>query len=113
MSELKGLSKAFNTILTRSDEKNAERAVDEIDERKKTELKLRKQLKELRKSRKQIDGHKKVDVLKKDFERQLRRIATRGVVSLFNAVREVKSSADSAPLNQMPIDSFMNLLNTQ
>ena len=114
MSELKGLAKAFNTILTRSEEKGSEPVLTEAEERKKTELKLRKQIRELRKSRKLIDGHKKVDVLKKDFERQLRRIATRGVVTLFNAVREVKESAaaGAASSSQMPIDSFMDLLKT-
>ena len=114
-TELKGLAKAFNTILSRSEETQVpSKAVQEAEERKKVELKLRKQIRELRRSRKQIDGHKKVDILKKEFEKSLRRIATRGVVALFNAVRDAKSEAATtgASVDQMPIDSFMALLST-
>merc|ERR1712125_247818 len=53
----------------------------------KTELKEKKMLSLQRKELKD-QGHTVPDITKKDFEMQLRKIATQGVVRLFNTVQE-------------------------
>jgi Rrp15p len=123
MSEegIKGFAKAFSTILNRSVNEGesavlAERTdVKENLKDKAVEDHLRKQLRESRKAKKINDGHVKVDALKKQYEKNLRKIATKGVVSIFNAVREFKegnaaADANAARVDQMPMNSFMELL---
>ena len=119
MSEegIKGFSKAFSTILSRSVTEEASVVLAERPDIKKdiadktVEEKLRKQLRETRKLKRVNDGHVKVDILKKQHEKSLRKIATRGVVSIFNAVREYKEgNENSARVDQMPMTTFMDLL---
>lgn len=111
--ELKGLAKAFNTIISRAEEAPA-RTQNDQEERAKVQEKLRKQIRELRRTKRLADGHTKVDVLKKDAERQLRKVATQGVVALFNAVRQVKEAKEAGEkVEEMPIDSFMDLLKSK
>ncbi len=115
---MKGFSKAFATILGRQKtEKNeilAERAeLHEQEAKQKVEEKLRKELRETRKAKKTTDGHKKIDVLRKDYEKSLRKIANKGIVKIFNAVREFKEgkiAEQKTKVDQMPMNSFMELL---
>ena len=116
---LKGFSKAFATILSRQkkekgDEILAERAeLHQLEEKQKSEEKLKKQLRETRKAKKSEDGHTKVDVLRKDYEKSLRKVANRGIVKIFNAVREFKEgkiSEQKSKVDKMPMNNFMELL---
>ena len=118
MSEegIKGFAKAFTTILSRSSTEGeailAERPDIKADMKDRAvEERLRKQLRDSRKSKRVNDGHVKVDILKRPQEKVLRKIATRGVVSIFNAVREFKEgNTDAARVDQLPMASFMELL---
>lgn len=115
---IKGFAKAFSTILSRSVNKGESAILAERSDVKKevadkvVEDRLRKQLRESRKAKKLNDGHVKVDIFKKQFEKNLRKVATKGVVSIFNAVREFKegNSAEATPVDKMPMSSFMELL---
>ena len=115
---IKGFAKAFSTILSRQVTDGETAVLAERSDLKKevsdraVEDKLRKQIRESRKAKRLNDGHVKVDVLKRQQEKTLRKIATKGVVSIFNAVREFKegNAVSTARVDQMPMDSFMELL---
>ena len=106
MSEnIKGLSSAFATIISREDALRREGE----GKRKNEEIALVKKLKEARRAKTLNEGHvKKIDILKKDLEKGLRKIATKGVVTLFNAVRQFQDK--KTEIQEMPIDNFMQLL---
>jgi len=92
----KGLCRAFANILARSLVSPGALPVlceTEIEKKlgdKKREFKEKKMISLARKAEKN-KGHTKVDNGKSPFDLNLRRIATQGVVSLFNAVREFQS----------------------
>ena len=120
--QFKGLSKAFATILSRPVADGAKVVLSErteltaADEKRKVEEKLRRQLRETRRAKKEHDGHVKVDVLRKDFEKNLRKIANKGIVKIFNAVREYKegkSASEKKGVETMPMAKFMDLLKAQ
>merc|ERR1712151_437853 len=76
-----------------------------IKERK-AEFKEKKMLSLDRKGLKD-QGHKKPEITEKTFEMQLRKIATQGVVRLFNAVQEFQrrgdENVDSKKLSKVPV----------
>jgi len=65
--------------------------VDEVND-KATENEMKNKLKKKRKWENM--NYSKPNVLEKDFEKSLQKIATRGVVQLFNAVRKHQKSLD-------------------
>jgi uncharacterized phage infection (PIP) family protein YhgE len=110
----KGFNKALTTILTREESeefshikfRDVEAEIESIQT-----LKLKKQLKKVKES---VDNQiKKIDILKKDSEKRLRRTATKGVVQIFNAVRLFQEKKKSINSNAVPLDTFMELLTTQ
>ncbi|CEM35281.1 unnamed protein product [Vitrella brassicaformis CCMP3155] len=68
-----------------SERRDLLQAVDERRQEEKLRRRLAHEKKKLREA-----AHQPVDVLQKDFERQLKKIATRGVVKLFNAVMDYR-----------------------
>jgi hypothetical protein len=120
---IKGFAKAISTILRRNVDKKesavlAERSdvIKDVKE-KAVEDKLRKQLRESRRTKRTFDGHVKVDILKRQHEKNLRKVATKGVVSIFNAVRQFKEGnlpgEGSANVEKMPMNNFMELLKSK
>ena len=116
----RGLSKAFATILSRpvTAAKSSTAVLSERSElqadllKRKLDQKLEKQLRETRRAKRTNDGHVKVDVLQKDHEKGLRKIANKGIVQIFNAVRVFKEGQKSggSGVQEMPMDNFMDLL---
>merc|ERR1712048_193142 len=78
-----------------------------IKERK-AEFKEKKMLSLQRKGLKD-QGHTKPEITEKTFEMQLRKIATRGVVRLFNAVQEFQrrgeENIDQKQISKVPVKS--------
>ncbi len=111
--EIKGLSKAFATILARPASAAVLSERTELQAalvKQKTEDKLRRQLRETRRAKKSNDGHVKIDILKKDYEKGLRKIANKGIVQIFNAVKSFKEGSTSGSVKDMPMENFMDLL---
>merc|ERR1712039_581899 len=91
-SAWKGFSSAFNSIMERDLAKPSapvlsETLVEKELSDKKAEYKEKKQLAEKERSLKD-QGHALPDTMDKAIELQLRRVATKGVVRLFNTVKE-------------------------
>ncbi|KAF5304503.1 hypothetical protein FQR65_LT18861 [Abscondita terminalis] len=76
----------------------------ESDEDDESEKPIRKKKKELRVLR------VKPDILNKDRERLLSKIATRGVVQLFNAVKQQQKDIDSKLKDAGSLEEFLNVL---
>eukprot|EP00490_Sorites_sp_Unknown_P014507 CAMPEP_0114650502 /NCGR_PEP_ID=MMETSP0191-20121206/7712_1 /TAXON_ID=126664 /ORGANISM="Sorites sp." /LENGTH=204 /DNA_ID=CAMNT_0001864389 /DNA_START=26 /DNA_END=637 /DNA_ORIENTATION=+ len=115
----KGFCTAFASILSR-ELKNpqapvlAETQVEEKIKQSKAEFKEKK-LHAMENKVQKDKGHAAVDILEKNFEMQLRKYATQGVVRLFNAVKDYQAHAgdDKAQqyeLNKMPLRQRAKLM---
>eukprot|EP00441_Pelagodinium_beii_P012561 CAMPEP_0197682926 /NCGR_PEP_ID=MMETSP1338-20131121/97192_1 /TAXON_ID=43686 ORGANISM="Pelagodinium beii, Strain RCC1491" /NCGR_SAMPLE_ID=MMETSP1338 /ASSEMBLY_ACC=CAM_ASM_000754 /LENGTH=156 /DNA_ID=CAMNT_0043264443 /DNA_START=45 /DNA_END=512 /DNA_ORIENTATION=+ len=92
----------------------AETEVEEKLQAKKLEFK-EKRLQSLENKAEKDKGHEKPDITKKNFELQLRKHATQGVVRLFNAVRDYQShsvtdAAAKATISSVPIKKRAKVL---
>eukprot|EP00929_Paragymnodinium_shiwhaense_P041822 TRINITY_DN21716_c0_g1_i1.p1 TRINITY_DN21716_c0_g1~~TRINITY_DN21716_c0_g1_i1.p1 ORF type:complete len:176 (+),score=77.92 TRINITY_DN21716_c0_g1_i1:74-601(+) len=92
----KGFGAAFSSVLDRDIKENvaapvlAETQVEKKIKEKKAEMREKK-LQSLAKKAEKDKGHAKPDITQKAFELQLRKVATQGVVTLFNAVKDFQS----------------------
>jgi len=100
---LKGLQSAFNTIMERERQKKkgavilSEMRIGDSEAQKKEEERKRREERDKRKQMKAKlalhKAHVMPDVLQKNFEMDLRKIATKGVVRLFNSVQTAQAEA--------------------
>jgi len=109
---LKGIFSALNTILDRPEKKKkkgiilSEISTQEIEKKKKEEEERRKIEEQKKKQRlaklTRHETHVLPDITNREFERDLRKIATRGVVKLFNSVliaqEEALAEEEEAPI---------------
>eukprot|EP00435_Cladocopium_sp_Y103_P063293 s524_g24.t2 len=114
----KGFCTAFANILSRELQNSqapvlAETQVEEKIRQSKAEFK-EKRLQAMENKVQKDKGHAAVDILEKNFEMQLRKYATQGVVRLFNAVKDYQAHADDKAekyeLNKMPLRQRAKLM---
>eukprot|EP00438_Fugacium_kawagutii_P029010 Skav204724 [mRNA] locus=scaffold1549:180140:180904:+ [translate_table: standard] len=115
----KGFCTAFASILSR-ELKNpqgpvlAETQVEEKIRQSKAEFK-EKRLQAMENKVQKDKGHAEVNILEKNFEMQLRKYATQGVVRLFNAVKDYQAhagddKAEKYELNKLPLRQRAKLM---
>eukprot|EP00930_Biecheleria_cincta_P075832 TRINITY_DN63034_c0_g1_i1.p1 TRINITY_DN63034_c0_g1~~TRINITY_DN63034_c0_g1_i1.p1 ORF type:complete len:216 (-),score=69.59 TRINITY_DN63034_c0_g1_i1:65-712(-) len=112
-SAWKGFCSAFASIMARAIEKSdapvlAETEIEQKLQQRKAEFKERR-LSALENKAEKDKGHVLPDITQKNFEMHLRKMATQGVVRLFNAVRDYQAhSADDAAekfeLQKLPLN---------
>ncbi|CAK9046524.1 unnamed protein product [Durusdinium trenchii] len=115
----KGFCTAFTNILSRELKTSqtpilAETEVEEKLQKSKAEFKEKK-LQALENRVEKDKGHEAVNILEKNFEMQLRKYATQGVVRLFNAVKEYQAhagddKAEKYKFNKMPLRQRAKLM---
>ena len=115
----KGFCTAFASILSRELENSqtpvlAETQVEEKIKQSRAEFK-EKRLQAMENKIQKDKGHAAVDILEKNFEMQLRKYATQGVVRLFNAVKDYQAhagddKAEKYTLNKMPLRQRAKLM---
>ena len=115
----KGFCTAFASILSRELQNSqapvlAETQVEEKIRQSKAEFK-EKRLQAMENKVQKDKGHAAVDILEKNFEMQLRKYATQGVVRLFNAVKDYQAhagddKAEKYELNKMPLRQRAKLM---
>jgi len=94
----KGFSAAFSSIMERDLEKAdapvlADTTIENKILERKAEMK-EKRMKSLANKALKDQGHEMPDIINKTFEMQLRKIATQGVVRLFNAVKDFQARSE-------------------
>lgn len=114
----KGFCTAFASILSREMKTSqpilAETEVETKIQQRKVEFK-EKRLQAMQNRVPKDKGHAAVDILEKNFEMQLRKYATQGVVRLFNAVKDYQAHAgddtiEKYELNKMPLRQRAKLM---
>ena len=115
----KGFCTAFANILSRELKQSqspilAETEVEDKIKRSKAEFKEKK-LQAMENKVEKDKGHTGVNILEKNFEMQLRKYATQGVVRLFNAVKDYQAhagddKAEKYQLNKMPLRQRAKLM---
>lgn len=121
---LKGLQSAFNTIMERERQKKkgavilSEMRIGDSEAQKKEEERKRREERDKRRQMKAKlalhKAHVMPDVLQKSFEMDLRKIATKGVVRLFNSVQtaQAEEAAEKARAEKKDEESRVSKLNT-